>query len=130
MGGHVQVALDAVLSARELINSKQLRAIAVTGKQQFPTLPDVPTVHESGLPGFDLTFWSCVMAPAQTPQPIIEELNAALRTMLTRPEIAKRLEQLGTEAKPGSPADMARLIVVAHREKMEPVIRAANIRIQ
>ena len=129
MGGHVQVAIDAVLSARELVDSKQLRAIAVTGKQRFPTLPDVPTVHESGLPGFDLTFWSCVMAPAHTPQPIIEELNAALRTMLNRPDIAKRLESLGTEAKPGSPADMAALIV-AHREKMEPVIRAANIRIQ
>lgn len=129
VGGHVQLALDAVLSARELVDAKQIRAIAVSGKERFPTLPDVPTVHESGLPGFDLTFWSCVMAPAQTPQPMIDEVSAALRTMLGKPEVVQRLRSFGTEPKPGTPADMAALIV-AHRERMEPVIREANVKIE
>lgn len=129
MGGHVQLALDAVLSARELVDSKRIRAIAVTGRDRFSTLPDVPTVHESGLPGFDLTFWSCVMAPAQTPQPMIDEMNAALRTMLVKPEIVQRLRSFGAEPKPGTPADLTALII-AHRERMEPVIREANVRIE
>lgn len=129
MGGHVQLALDAVLSARELVDAKKIRAIAVTGTNRFSTMPDVPTVHESGLPGFDATFWSCVMVPALTPQAMIDELNGALRTMLTKPEVVQRLQSLGCEPRPGSPKDLSALIV-AHRERMEPVIRAANVRIE
>lgn len=129
MGGHVQLALDAVQSAGPLVAANQVRAIAVTGKERFPTLPDIPTVNESGLPGFDFLFWTCVMAPAQTPQAMIDELNGALRTMLTRPDIAQQLRTMGTVPKPGTPADLAALIV-AHRERMEPIIKAANVRIE
>lgn len=129
MGGHVQLALDAVLSAGPLVADNKVRAIAVTGKERFSTLPNIPTVNESGLPGFDFSFWTCVMVPAGTPQPMIDELNGGLRTMLARPDIVQQLQAMGTEPRPGSPADLAALIV-AHRERMEPVIREANVRIE
>lgn len=128
-GGHVQLALDAVLSSRSLVESKQLRAIAVTSKTRFPTMPDVPPIAETGLPGFDVTFWSSVLAPAKTPQPMIDEMNAALRSMLARQDVIERLLALGAEARPGSPADLAALINANH-ERWGAVIREAKLRIE
>ncbi|MGE3990244.1 MAG: tripartite tricarboxylate transporter substrate binding protein [Pseudorhodoplanes sp.] len=89
------------------IKSGKLRALAVTGKNRITQLPDVPTVAEAGLPGYEATAWIGLLAPAKTPQPIVNAVNQGLRTAITRSDVRKSLEAQGFEIDPGTPEDFA-----------------------
>lgn len=105
LGGHVQMMLPPIPSVIGMIKNGQLRALAVTGKERSPLLPDVPTVSEAGLPGFVSEQLIGFMAPAGTPRPIIERLNAELRRAVTDPDISKRILEVGAAPLAGTPEE-------------------------
>ena len=89
IGGQVQMMIDAVTTMAPNVNAGQARALATTGKVRSSVLPDVPTANEAGVPGYEATIWLGLMAPAGTPKPIIDKLNAAVNALVKRPDIIK-----------------------------------------
>ena len=89
IGGQVQMMIDAVTTMAPNVNQGQVRALATTGKTRSSVLPDVPTVEEAGLSGYEATIWLGLMAPAGTPKPMIDKLNGAINDAIKRPEIVK-----------------------------------------
>ena len=95
IGGQVQMMIDAVTTMAPNITQGQVRALAITGKARSDVLPDVPTVAEAGMPGYDATIWLGLMAPAGTPKPIIDKLNIAVNAAVKRPETVKLWAEQG-----------------------------------
>ena len=87
MGGHVQMMFDAMASMKGNVEAGEVRALATTGLKRSIALPDLPTVNEAGVPGYEATLWLGLMAPKGTPKPIVEQLNAEVTKIITRPEI-------------------------------------------
>jgi tripartite-type tricarboxylate transporter receptor subunit TctC len=95
LSGQIQLLFDSVPTMASTIQAGMVRALATSGKQRSPTLPDVPTFAEAGVPGFRATLWVGLMAPAGTPQPIVEKLNHEITTIVQRPDIKAAWEKLG-----------------------------------
>ena len=95
MGGYIQLMFSDLGPALPLINAGKLHALAVTTKQRFAALPDVPPLADAGVPGFDAASWQGVVAPAQTPQPILAKLNTALNAIVAMDDVRARLADLG-----------------------------------
>jgi tripartite-type tricarboxylate transporter receptor subunit TctC len=110
LGGHVDARIDQISSSLEHIKSNQLRAIAVTTTRRAVMLPDLPTLSESGLPGFDASTVNAVLAPAATPPDIVRRLNAALVKALSTPAVVERFRALGVELRPSSSEELAKFI--------------------
>jgi tripartite-type tricarboxylate transporter receptor subunit TctC len=91
-GGHVDILYASIASAYELIKGGKLRALAVTSATRIPTLPDVPTIVESGIPGFDVTSWYALWAPKGTPPEIVAKLNKAMRDASAMPAVQQRMQ--------------------------------------
>ncbi len=87
IGGHVQMMFDAITTMSEAAKAGQVRALASTGSQRSPVTPDLPTVGESGVPGYEATIWLGLMAPKATPQPIVDKLNAEIRKVVSRDDV-------------------------------------------
>lgn len=103
VGGHVKVMVDILGSSVQFIKAGKLRPIAVTTAERSPALPDVPTLAEAGLAGYEFSAWHGIVAPAATPKPVIGKLNQALNEIFADPEFRKRWEELGTRAVGGTP---------------------------
>ena len=110
VGGQVQLMADNMNSALPMIKSGKVRAIAVTTIKRSVALPDLATVAEQGLPGFDSGSWFGLFAPAGTPQVIIARLNTEVVKILNTPEVRERMLQQGAEPAPGTPAQFTQLI--------------------
>jgi tripartite-type tricarboxylate transporter receptor subunit TctC len=95
IGGQVQMMIDALPAMAPNINENQVRALATTGKTRSTALPNVPTAGEAGVPGYEATIWLGLMAPAGTPKPVIDKLNAAVNAAVKRPEIIKLWTEQG-----------------------------------
>jgi tripartite-type tricarboxylate transporter receptor subunit TctC len=98
IGGQVQMMIDAVTTMAPNVAAGQVRALATTGKTRSGVLPDVPTAGEAGVPGYEATIWLGLMAPAGTPKPVIDKLNAAVNEVVKRPEIVKLWSDQGAVA--------------------------------
>ena len=105
VSGTLPINFTAVAGAYNFIKQGQVRAIAVTSAQRMPSLPDVPTIAESGLPGFSQNSWIGIMAPAKTPAPVLEKLRDALKQVLANPELKERLATLGVTPTAQTPAE-------------------------
>jgi tripartite-type tricarboxylate transporter receptor subunit TctC len=92
------------------VQSGRLRAIAATGPTRWAGLPDLPTVAEQGVQGFDVRSWAGLMAPAGMPRPIVDRLNSELRKALQVAEVRSRLESFGGEVRGGTPEEMAQML--------------------
>lgn len=110
LGGQVSFMFNNPITALPHIKAGKLRALAVSTAKRFPGLPDVPTVAESGLPGFDVGFWLGTLAPAGTPRAVIAKLNAEMVKILRMPDVGERLAALGVEVVGSSPEEFARVI--------------------
>jgi tripartite-type tricarboxylate transporter receptor subunit TctC len=97
LSGQIQMLFDSVPTMAPLIKAGEVRALGTSGVQRSPILPDVPTIAEAGVPGFQATLWVGFMAPAGTPQPIIEKLNAEITKIVSRPNIKAAWEKQGAE---------------------------------
>jgi tripartite-type tricarboxylate transporter receptor subunit TctC len=126
LGGQVQMAFPDVSILIPLIRDGKLRALAVTSATRHPQLPDVPTMAESGIADFIMTFWSGVVAPAGTAPDIVNKLNAAIDDGLRSTAIRDNLAKVGAEAAPGSPQDFADFIA-AETKKWRAVARLSGI---
>lgn len=110
VGGQVQFMFDNMPSAMPLIKSGKLRALAVTAPERSVAAPDVPTMAEAGYPGFDVSSWFGLMAPAQTPGAIVQKLNTAVAKALAKPELQKRLIELGANPQPMTIAEFSAFV--------------------
>jgi tripartite-type tricarboxylate transporter receptor subunit TctC len=124
--GDIQIEVEFYAALRPALQSGQIRALATSGPQRSPELPNIPTAAESGVPGFDVTSWNALYAPAGTPQPIVDKLNAALHDVLADPDLKKAALDLGIDARASTPAEIdARMR--ADIAKWSKVIEAAHI---
>jgi tripartite-type tricarboxylate transporter receptor subunit TctC len=110
IGGQVQMMIDAVTTMAPNIGEKQVRALATTGKTRSGVLPEVPTADEAGVSGYDATIWLGLMAPAGTPRPIIDKLNAAVNAAIKRPDIVKLWTEQGAVAMSMSPDEFDKFL--------------------
>jgi tripartite-type tricarboxylate transporter receptor subunit TctC len=110
LGGTLPVAFDNIATAIPHMKTGKLRALAVTTTQRSGVAPDVPTMVEAGLPGYELSSWQAVFAPAGTPKPVVDRLYAEIGRILKMPDVAKRLGDLGLDLSGMSPAELAAVI--------------------
>lgn len=126
-----QWGVAVLASAAAQVRDNRVRGIAVTGLERFSAFPDLPTLAESGLPGFDLANWFAVIAPKDTPAPVVARLNAAITEALTQPQLRERLTIAGYApwSAANSPAD-ARAFFVRESEKYRQVVERTGVRLE
>ena len=107
LGGQVNYMFDSITSARPHIQSGKLRALGVTTAKRSSALPNVPTLAEAGLPGYEVSPWFAVFMPAGTPKPVIAKLNAALLEAMKQPDVVARFETIGAEPVGSTPDELA-----------------------
>jgi tripartite-type tricarboxylate transporter receptor subunit TctC len=107
ISGQINLAFDNLTSTMAQIKAGKLRALAVTGRERSPMLPDIPTISEAGLPGYEVTSWNAVFAPAGTPKEIIDKLNREINAVLQSPDTRKYFHEQGGEAGGGTPQQLA-----------------------
>jgi tripartite-type tricarboxylate transporter receptor subunit TctC len=110
MGGETQLAIVDITTAAAQIKSGRVKAVGVLGKERSPLAPDIPSLNESGLPGYDASGWFAVLAPAATPAPIVQRLNAEITAVLRSPEVRERFATAGLEPLPSTPEEMEALM--------------------
>ncbi|WP_249359704.1 tripartite tricarboxylate transporter substrate binding protein [Cupriavidus sp. 2SB] len=125
MGGQIQLMFDSMPSAMPFIKSGKLRAVAVTTARRASALPDVPTVAESGLPGFEISTWYGLWAPRGTPPAVVEKLAAHAAAALKRPDVRQQYADMGAEPIGSSPADFARYNV-SEGKKWAEIVRQSG----
>jgi tripartite-type tricarboxylate transporter receptor subunit TctC len=128
IAGRISMIIDNAPSAMSFIKAGRLRALGVTGSKRSPTLADVPTIAEAGLPGYESLSWSGIAAPAGTPKDVVARLNREIAKILTQPDIRDKLAQAGADPVGGSPQEFAEHIRV-EREKWSKLIRERDIKI-
>ena len=107
LGGRITMIFDNMPSALPLVKGNEVRAIAVTSAKRSPAAPDIPTIAESGLPGFETTSWFALMAPAGLPKDVLARINAETARVLSLPDVREKLTGLGLDVAPGSPDALA-----------------------
>ena len=107
LGGRVTMMFDNMPSSLQLVREGKLRALGVTSSTRSPAAPEIPTIAESGLPGFDAVSWFALFAPANTPKPIIDKWQTEVRRILKLPDVAKRLADAGLDVVGGTPEELA-----------------------
>ena len=126
LAGDVPVIIAPPTAVLSNIKAGKLKAIAVTGPQRWAGMPDVPTVAEQGVAGYDVRSWAGLMAPAGTPRPIIDRLNAEVLKSLQLPAIKSRLEEMGGDARGSTPEEM-KAMVTSETQKWTQVVNNAKI---
>ena len=129
LGGHVPVAFGVLPPALGNLAGGTLRALAVTGPQRFSLLPDVPTVSESGLPGFESVLHYGVLAPAGTPREIVARLNQEIRALVATEEVKKRIQLEGGDPMRSSPEEYA-ADIDREESKWAALIKKLNLRVE
>jgi tripartite-type tricarboxylate transporter receptor subunit TctC len=126
LGGEVPFIIAPATAVEQHVRAGKLRALAVTGAQRWLGMPEVPTVAQQGVPGYDVRSWAGWMLPAGAPQAVVQRLNDETRRALLSPEVRERLRQMGGEAQASSPQEMAALVASELRRWTE-VARDAGI---
>jgi tripartite-type tricarboxylate transporter receptor subunit TctC len=127
IAGRVHLMIDNLPAAQPFAESSSIRALAVSTATRWPLLPDLPTIAEAGVPGYEAASWFTIGAPARTPQEIIDRLNASVDRFIKSEDGTARLRKLGAEPAGGSPQDMQRY-VLAEAEKWGKVAKFAGIK--
>jgi len=126
MSGQVTMLVDNAPSSLPFVQQGKLRALGVTSLKRMPNLPDVPTIDEAGVKGYESLSWSGIVAPAATPKPVIAKLNAAIERILAMPDVKKRFADLGVDPV-GGPPDAFAQHIRRESEKWGRVVKTANI---
>jgi tripartite-type tricarboxylate transporter receptor subunit TctC len=129
MGGQVDFMIDQTTNTTSQIKGGKIKVYGVTTKTRVPSLPDVPTMHEAGLPNFEVAVWHALYAPKGTPKPIIDKLVKALKDALKDPNVKQRFAELGTEPVADNRAnpEALRTHLKAEVDKWAPIIKKAGI---
>jgi tripartite-type tricarboxylate transporter receptor subunit TctC len=127
IAGNTQIAIGSLIQTLPHIKSGRLKPLGVGSAKRVPALPDVPTISEAGVPGYEATNWWGIVAPAGTPRPVIERLHKELSVILASAETKKRFESEGGEAAQMTPEEFGRFIA-SEMEKWAKVVKEAGIR--
>ena len=111
MGGQVSMTFGTSLSVLPHVRTGRLRALATTGAQRSPALPDMPTIAESGLPGYEASLWYGFVGPARMPADIVQKLNTEISAVLAQPDIREKLASQGVDAKSTTPEECGRIMI-------------------
>jgi tripartite-type tricarboxylate transporter receptor subunit TctC len=125
--GQVALLFDNVLTAKPHVESKRLKGIAISSLKRSSIVPDIPTIDESGLPGFDSWNWFGIFGPAGTPRPIVERLNSEMNRILADSAVRERFHGLGFEITGGTPAEFL-AVMQSESQRWSKVIREANVK--
>jgi len=126
ISGQVSILFDNIMTAQPHIKAGKVKALAISSPKRSPLVPDVPTVAESGLPGFQSVTWFGILGPANTPRAVVERMNAEMNKALLLPEIQARFAQMGFEPAGGTAAEFAQTIQ-RDADKWSKVIRDAGV---
>lgn len=126
LGGQISLMMEASVVGMPHVKDGGLRPFAVTSTTRLANLPNVPTVSESGFPGFDAVGWYALLAPAGTPPDIVVKLNSALNQTLSKPEIRDRLREMGMEPVPGTP-EVLQSLIRSDTAKWSKVVKKSGI---
>ena len=127
MSGQVEMMLDAITTMSPMVKANRVRALGTTGLKRSTVLPDVPTISEAGVKGYEATIWLGIMAPAGTPKPVIDRLNAEIGKMVSRPDVKKAWNEQGAEPMQMSPADFEKYLN-ADIAKWANVVKVAGVK--
>jgi tripartite-type tricarboxylate transporter receptor subunit TctC len=128
LAGRVPLMCDNFSNVISHVRSGRLKAVALTAMKRHPQAPDVPTADESGLPGFEVSVWYGFAAPAATPKPVVQKLNAEIAKALRDAKVSERLEQLGLAIVADSPEEFARFVAL-ESDKMRKLVQASGARV-
>jgi tripartite-type tricarboxylate transporter receptor subunit TctC len=128
LAGQVQMMFDSVPTMAPLVLAKQVKALATTGTERSPILPDVPTMAEAGVPGYEATLWIGLMAPTGTPKPIVERLNTEINKILVRPDVKEILAKQGAVGMSMTPVQFDTFLR-AQIAKWEKVVTSAGLKL-
>lgn len=129
IAGHIPLVFTAVATAQQYVKAGRLVGLGVPGAKRSAALPDVPTFAESGQPGFDVTSWIGILAPAKTPRPVVERLQVEIAAVLRAEQVSARYAALGIEPVGNTPEQFGEQIR-ADLARWEKVVKAANIRLE
>jgi len=129
LGGHVQMMFDAITTMAETAKAGKVRALGSTGTKRSAITPDIPTVAEAGVPGYEATIWLGIMAPAGTPKPIVDKLNAEINKVINKPEVAQAWGKQGAVAMVKTPAQFDSYLR-ADIEKWARVVKMSGAKAQ
>jgi tripartite-type tricarboxylate transporter receptor subunit TctC len=129
LAGNLQFTVDTVPGVMSFVSTGMLRALAITGKSRSPALPDVPNNIEAGIPTVEMASWLVLLAPARTPQPIVDRINAEVNAAIQEPELRDKILKLGAVPEGGSPKDVAAFLR-EEAAKWKHVIESAGIKIE
>ena len=129
MGGQIPVGFDNLPSSINHIRAGKIRALAVTTAKRWPGAPEIPTMAEAGVPGYEATAWFGLLAPANTPKPIVELLQRHVAAILRQPEVEKMLLEQGAEPVGNTPDEFARLIA-AELQKWNKVVAVTGVKLE
>jgi len=129
LGGHVQMMFDAITTMADNARAGQVRILGTTGTKRSPLMPDVPTVSEAGVSGYEATIWLGIMAPANTPKPVVEKLNAEIVKIVNRPDVKDAWEKQGAVPMTMTAAEFDAYLR-KDIDKWAAVVRAAGLKPQ
>jgi tripartite-type tricarboxylate transporter receptor subunit TctC len=129
LGGQIAMAFDATPTAMPLAKSGKLRALGAGMAKRLPAMPDLPTLQEQGLKGYECYTWNALLAPAGTPKPIVDKLNSIINEALADPAVGSALEKAGIDPTPGSTPETTAAFVKAELAKWAPIIKASGAQI-
>jgi tripartite-type tricarboxylate transporter receptor subunit TctC len=129
LGGRVTMMFDNMPSSLPLVQEGKLRALGVTSAKRSPAAPEIPTIAEQGLPGFEAVSWFALFAPAATPRPIVDKLQSEVKKILAMPEVAKKLAEIGLEPV-GSSADELAAYQRAEIAKWAKVVKDSGAKVE
>jgi tripartite-type tricarboxylate transporter receptor subunit TctC len=129
ISGQVEMMIEVMPNAFPQVRTERVRGLAVSTATRFPTAPEIPTIAESGLPGFEASAWDGVFAPAGTPLPIVQRLNAAIRQALADPELAAALLARGAQPVSGSTPESFMRFIAASAERWGAAVRTSGAKV-
>ena len=129
VGGQISMAFDATPTALPQAQSGAIRALGAGMATRMRAMPDLPTLQEQGLQGFECYTWNAILAPAGTPQPVVDRLSAAMNQALADPAVLNRLQEAGIDPTPGSSPKKAAAFIAAELAKWAPIIKASGAQI-
>ena len=128
MTGRIQYFISPAVPALPFIRDGRLLALAVTTAQRTPVLPDVPTVAEAALPGYEFQAWFGMFAPARTPRPVVDQISREVARIVELPDVAKQMANQGEQPRSSTPAEFTKFFR-AEVEKYRKIVKLANIRV-
>jgi tripartite-type tricarboxylate transporter receptor subunit TctC len=129
IGGQVEMMIEVMPNAYPQAREGRVRGLAVSTAKRFPGAPDLPTISESGLPGFEASAWDGIFVPAGTPAPVVQRLNAAVQQALTDPEVVAALLARGAQPVPGTTPESFARFIAASAERWALAVRSSGAKV-